>query len=144
MLISGHWRVCEDGGVRPVVSGRVLAADGSWREVHFLVDTGADRTVFSAEVLVDLGLAASGSPVQLSGVGGQAASVPVDTSIRLQREDGTAVAFHGGFDAFTDQDALDMSVLGRNILNLFAAIVDRPRDVVCLIGQRHQYVIQTL
>jgi hypothetical protein len=34
-----------------------------------------------------------------------------------------------------------MSVLGRDITNLFAVIVDRPRDFVGLLGQRHQYVI---
>jgi len=34
-----------------------------------------------------------------------------------------------------------MSVLGRDILDLFAVIVDRPGDVVCLVGQRHRYQI---
>jgi hypothetical protein len=34
-----------------------------------------------------------------------------------------------------------MSVLGRDITNLFAAIVDRPRDLVVLLGQRHSYTI---
>jgi hypothetical protein len=35
-----------------------------------------------------------------------------------------------------------MCVVGRDITNLFAVVVDRPQDVVCLIGQRHRYVIQ--
>jgi hypothetical protein len=34
-----------------------------------------------------------------------------------------------------------MSVLGRDIINLFALIVDRPQDIVCLLGQRHRYRI---
>jgi hypothetical protein len=34
-----------------------------------------------------------------------------------------------------------MSVLGRDILNLFALIVDRPQETVCLLGQRHRYAI---
>ena len=38
------------------------------------------------------------------------------------------------FAAFTQTESLDMRVLGRDILNLFALIVDRPRDVVCLLG----------
>jgi hypothetical protein len=35
-----------------------------------------------------------------------------------------------------------MSVLGRDILNLFAVIVDRPSDRICLVGGNHRYVIQ--
>ena len=34
-----------------------------------------------------------------------------------------------------------MSVLGRDILNLFAVIIDRQRDTVCLLGQQHFYTI---
>ena len=36
-----------------------------------------------------------------------------------------------------------MSVLGRDIMQMFAVIVDRPDDVVSLVGQQHRYVIQT-
>jgi hypothetical protein len=50
--------------------------------------------------------------------------------------------FKGRFAAFTDPKALDMSVLGRDITNLFAVIVDRPQDLVCLLGQRQHYRIQ--
>jgi hypothetical protein len=35
------------------------------------------------------------------------------------------------------------SVLGRDITGLFAVIVDRPGDLVCLVGQRHRYSIIT-
>src|SRR2546423_261788 len=31
---------------------------------------------------------------------------------------------------------------GRDILNLFALIVDRQRDIVCLLGQQHIYEIK--
>ena len=51
------------------------------------------------------------------------------------------MTFRGQFTAVTDPETLDMSVLGRNITSLFAVIVDRPGDVVCLIGQRHRYVV---
>ncbi len=37
-----------------------------------------------------------------------------------------------------------MSVLGRDITDLFAAIVDRPGNVVCLLGQNHRYKIEYL
>jgi hypothetical protein len=35
-----------------------------------------------------------------------------------------------------------MSVLGRDITGLCALIVGKPSNVVCLLGQRHQYAIE--
>jgi hypothetical protein len=32
-----------------------------------------------------------------------------------------------------------MSVLGRDIMKLFAVIVDEPGNLVCLIGKGHRY-----
>jgi hypothetical protein len=53
MLIRGLWSLCDDGIIRPVIEGEVLAADGSWLPVEFLADVGADRTVFNFAVIVD-------------------------------------------------------------------------------------------
>jgi hypothetical protein len=70
-------------------------------------------------------------------------SVVVETQIRFSREEeGHKVVFHGQYAAVTEIDALETSVLGRDIIGLFALIVDRPGDVVCLIGQRHRYTIE--
>jgi hypothetical protein len=49
--------------------------------------------------------------------------------------------FRGQYAAITAVEALDMSVLGRDVTNLFAVIVDWPQRLVCLLGQRHQYTI---
>jgi hypothetical protein len=141
MLISGVWLLCDDGVVRPVIYGEVLAGSGSWVKAPFLVDTAADRTVFSADILKALQLPCLVTPEQLSGVGGRAASVVVETQVRLTREGDNKVVFRGQYAALTEPEALDMSVLGRDLTNLFAVITDRPRDFVCLLGQRHQYVI---
>ena len=48
MRIDGLWFLCDDGMVRPVLRGEVLASDHSWVKVEFLVDSGADRIVFAA------------------------------------------------------------------------------------------------
>jgi predicted aspartyl protease len=141
MLIAGTWHLCPDGIVRPVFRGGVCAADSSWVPVPFLADTGADCTVLSANVFQALRLPPLTAPHQVGGVGGVVASVAVDAQIRFFREDGTAVVFRGQYTALTSPDALDMSVLGRDVTNLFALIVDRPRDIVCLLGQRHRYTI---
>jgi len=118
-----------------------LAADGSLIQAEFLADTGADVTVLCADILSKLGLPPLTSQTQLAGVGGTAASVRVGTAIYLRRDDGGTAVFRGQFAAFTELEALDLSVLGRDISNLFALIVDRPRDLVCLLGSGHQYSI---
>ncbi len=142
MLISGKWLLCDDDIIRPIVEGLVSVNDGSALLVEFLVDTGADRTAFSGRILSVLGLPTVPAPEQLGGVGGEAQTVLVNTQIALFREDSSKITFRGHFAGFTDPDALDMSVLGRDITNLFALIVDRPQDCVCLLGQNHQYVVR--
>jgi hypothetical protein len=114
---------------------------GDWETVHFLVDVGADRTVFSAGVLRATGIQPAPAIQQLEGVGGRAESVVVDTGIRMTREDGTTIIVNGSFAAFPNPAALDMCVLGRDVTNLFAVIVDRPQDVVCLLAGNHRYTI---
>jgi adenylate cyclase len=44
MRIDGEWLLCDDAIVRPMMRGEILAHDGSWQAIEFLVDTGADRT----------------------------------------------------------------------------------------------------
>jgi hypothetical protein len=57
MRIYGEWLLCDDSVLRPVIRGEILESDGTWHPVaDFLVDTGADRTVFSAIVLASLRL----------------------------------------------------------------------------------------
>jgi hypothetical protein len=106
-----------------------------------LLDTGADRTAVSANLLEELGLPQRPNPEQLGGIGGFAPSVLVQTEIHMWQNDGTDVLFRGEFVAFPDPAVLDMSVLGRDITNLLAVIVDRPSDFVSLLGQRHRYQI---
>ncbi len=142
MRIDGQWLWCDDGIMRPVISGEILAGNGSWEKSEFLVDTGADRTVLSAATLAKLGL--QPLPIQegISGLGGMADSVIVETQLRLTREDAGKVVFQGQYAAVTGLEALDISVLGRDITRLFAVIVDQLQDVVCLLGQRHRYTIE--
>jgi hypothetical protein len=141
MLISGEWLLCDDGVQRPVIRGHILTHSGQWQRAEFLVDTGADRTVLAAATLSLLGLTPIASTNGVAGLGGKAPSVVVATEIRLRREEGNLVVFRGEFAGVTDIEALDMSVLGRDVTGLFAAIVDRPGNAVCLVGQRHRYRI---
>ena len=105
------------------------------------MDTGADRTVLSANMLNGLDLPAREPEQKIGGLGGIVESVIVETVIRLTREDDLKVTFRGEYAGCTNPEALDMSVLGRDILGLFAVIVDQPRDLVCMVGGRHTYTI---
>ncbi len=142
MLLRGAWQRCDDGVVRPVLRGELQAGDTSRVEVPFLIDTAADRTVLSADVLAALRLTPVALGHQLGGVGGTAESVLVNTCLVFAKEDGGPVALRGQSAAFTGAAALDMSVLGRDVTNLFAVIVDMPGNIVCLVGQRHRYTIE--
>lgn len=143
MRIDGEWFECDDGFIRPIVRGEILNADGRWEPAPFLIDTGADCTVFSAALLDVLGFDTSGIDERLGGIGGTARSVHVTTQIRLPRKNGGAVVFKGKYAAFTELEALDMCVLGRDIMDLFAVIVDRSTNIVALIRPPHQYAINT-
>ena len=142
MRIDGEWLLFDDGIARPVIRGEILTGGGFWQPAEFLVDTGADRTVFSAATLAQLGLHPLAPQERIAGVGGVADAVVVETQLRLTRETASTVVFRGQFAAVTEIEALDVGVLGRDITGLFAVIVDRPRDVVCLLGQWHRYTIE--
>ena len=142
MRIDGTWSLCDDGVVRPLIVGEVMTSNGSWEPAEFLVDTGADRTVFSAAILAKLGSLPVLTHESLGGLGGLVKSVIIETQIRLTRENSGKVIFRGQYSAVTELEALDFSVLGRDITGLFAVIVDKPRDVVCLLGQHHRYQIE--
>lgn len=141
MRFSGEWLQCDDGIVRPVIRAEVETNSGSWRALELLVDTGADRTVLSANVLESLNLATIEPRDGIGGVGGIIDSVVVKTRIQLTRDDGMKATFRGEYAACVEHEALDMSVLGRDILEMFAVIVDRPVGVVAMLGGRHRYTI---
>lgn len=141
MQITGEWYIGDDGTPRPVLRGEILTRDGSWLKTPFLVDTGADRTVFSAAILSNLHLPAFVSQNRLGGVGGLTESVIVKTQICFSRETGSKVVFRGLYAAIPQLEMLDISVLGRDITGLFAVIVDQPGNSVCFLGQQHQYTI---
>jgi Retroviral aspartyl protease len=143
MLISGAWAVDDDGVTRPYLRGEVRRADGTWQEIAFLVDSGADQTVLTSQSFEGLGFALPETVGALLGLGGAGAAVPLNTVIRFDREDGTAVAINGPFAASVTPTALDTDVLGRDILNHFAVILDWPNGVIALLHPPHRYTIHS-
>ena len=93
MRINGEWLPSDDGVIRPIVEGMVQLSDGQWLEVPFLIDAGADRTVFSARFLHRLQPREVGEAdrISLAGVGGAANSITVASVIGFTRDDGRLV-----------------------------------------------------
>ena len=141
MRIDGEWYPCDDGTVRPIIRGEVLGAGGTWQRALFLVDTGADCTFFSAAMFDVLGFELHLSDRRLGGVGGISDSAEIATQILIPYRGGGSAVFRGQYSAATEFESLDISILGRDILNLFSVIVDRPSNVVALIRPPHRYAI---
>jgi predicted aspartyl protease len=141
MLIPGVWKLSDDGAVRPMLTAHIELADGTWYETLFLIDSGADKTVFTAEVASALGLEPVSPAEQLEGVGGRVSSAVIRTRVRLRCEDGSAATIQGDFAAFTERRALDSCVIGRDILNIFVLVLDRRQEIIYLIGPGHRCAI---
>jgi hypothetical protein len=141
MQITGEWLVCDDAVTRPVVRARVVGTDGKPADDSFLVDSGADRTVFSAGLLKRLQLSTTPPPTGLTlvGIGGASAFVSVTAALAFRRDDGGLARVRGEFAAVTDPMATDLSVLGRDVLDNFDVILSRRRDEIVLLASSHQY-----
>ena len=141
MRIPGEWQLRDDGVTRPLVRAAVFGGDGRPIAENFLIDSGADRTVFSQALLTRLRLptTSASTGVTLSGIGGASAFVVVTTAVEFLRDDGGAVRVRGEFAAFTDPTATDLSVLGRDVLDNFDLIISRRRNEILLLAPTHQY-----
>ncbi|HZZ81478.1 MAG TPA: hypothetical protein VFE62_23450 [Gemmataceae bacterium] len=110
----------------------------------FLIDSGADASAFSADLLVKLGgaTAQATSGVSIVGIGGGQAYVRVLATLRLPRMDGGTATVQASFPAFTDAGAIEFSILGRDVLDLFDVILSRKRNEVVLLAPPSRYEIQ--
>lgn len=143
MRIAGEWRQCHDGVVRPLLVIDVIGPAGTPIEDPFLVDSGADRTVFSADLLTRLGGATAPAPsgMAMAGIGGTQAFVQVQATLALRRTDGGTATVQAIFAAFTDPKATDFSILGRDVLDHFDVILSRRRDELFLLASPSRYDI---
>lgn len=128
-----------DGIRRPYITIRVRSAEGMWIPLPFLIDSGADATFFDASCLQQIG-ATSGTASErtASGIGGKASHVQFSTILRFESPEGTRT-FGGTVGVFTDPEASDTPVLGRDVLDHFRLIFDRGRNVILLLASPHDY-----
>jgi hypothetical protein len=146
MLIAGEWQVSDDGVTRPIVRVRVLGVDGRRVTDDFLIDSGADRTVLGATLMARSQLPATSAPpgLALRGIGGESAFVIVTTVLEFLRDDGGPVRVRGEFAGFTDPTAMDLSILGRDVLDHFDVLISRRRNERLLLAPRHRYRIENI
>jgi hypothetical protein len=144
MRVNGEWSLCEDGAVRPIIQGFVLLANGQWYEVPFLLDAGADRTVFSDDFLALLSPLAmtQAKPLGLAGIGGAADAITIETSVGFTRDDGKLVTVRGEYAVFAENSGTDLAVLGRDVTDNFGVIYDYPSQLVALLAPPHYYEIK--
>jgi hypothetical protein len=106
------------------------------------VDPGADRTLLIAELTDNLRLPTKPlSDAELTGIGGGASSMLVNSAIEFKTVDSKSVVVRGELAILADARAIDLSILGRDVLNNFDVIISRHRNEVLLLAPRHAYQV---
>lgn len=143
MRIAGKWELCDDNVVRPIVRAQVSRVGGEMVAEDFLIDTGADRTVFSAALLSRMDLTSGDFQQEsaLCGIGGETNAVLVQALVQFHGEDGVPGRIRGEFAALTDPSATDLSVLGRDVLDCFDLVLSRRHNEILLLTSNHQYQV---
>ena len=83
--------------IRPVIHAEIQAGDDLWVKAPVLVDTSADRTVFSVDILRALRLEPVSTEARLGGIGGVASAIIVGTRIRLAHESHQKIMLRGRY-----------------------------------------------
>jgi hypothetical protein len=145
MRINGEWLLCDDGILRPIVRGVIRVTGDDLVETLFLLDAGADRTIFSADLPGNLQVSETHEAArgQVVGVGGPAEFVRIQTTISFDTESGRRAQVRGEFAAFTQMESADLSVLGRDVTNNFSVIYDYSSRTVVLLARPHFYEIKS-
>ena len=143
MVVYGWWQETDRGVAEPRIAAVVDPVGGRPRRFEFLVDPGADRTFVPRRCAdeLDLDLCAWDLVGDAFGVG--SAGMPFYEGeadlLFLGRPGRKTVTASIG--VFRDESVLDEPGLGRDILDLFAVVIDRRRDLVALLDETEHYRI---
>lgn len=102
MQIDGEWRKFPDGVTRPVVLAEVVGHGGIGIGVRFLVDSGADRTVFNAALTSKLNLPTQPAEDRIQGVAGDCDYVTMQSVLEFRRDGGGVARVRGEFLGLTE------------------------------------------
>lgn len=145
MVITGQWVSGDDGVIRPIVHAIAIGSGDRPFDDRFLIDSGADRTVFSTSLLFRLGLPSTALPPDnaIVGIGGTTECALIRSVVEFTRADGGIARVRGEFVAFLNAAESEYSVLGRDILDHFDLILSRRRNEVLLLGLEHAYSVSS-
>jgi hypothetical protein len=121
----------------PFVKASIRTANEKWINVSFLIDLGADGTYLPSEYAKKLGIQLDEAKTEddVTGVGGQRAEyIPFITQLRFNRN-GDEKIFDIEIGVFTQEESLDIPVLGRDIMNFFSLLCDVKANLVWLIDE---------
>jgi len=138
MIFKGRYsQTTLNNPLAPFVEASIRVADGKWVKVFFLIDLGADGTYLPSEYLKKLGLQLdeAKSEDNVTGVGGQKVKyVPFMTQLRF-RSNIVRRTFDIEIGVFTQEESLDIPVLGRDVMNFFTLLCDLKANLVWLIDE---------
>lgn len=147
MYIWGRYVQAERGAFEPRITAYLPNAIGSWHRFEFLIDSGSDRTFLPSDYAETLRIDLSTLPTTDNAVGvgsDRLAYYKLDTEMRflMGRHIGHVQLTIG---IFRDEGLLDLPILGRDVLDEFALILDRSRDIVALLepSQPNQIALWT-
>jgi hypothetical protein len=135
MRFDGTWVLCADGVERPAIFIDLLLPGGQLAQIPFLLDTGADATVVAYDVAQQLAAYTSLTPnaAPATGIGGAAATEILAVDLLFTTVDGRRSLIRGPLLAFASSSTSDLSILGRDVIDLFDLVYSRRNDQIALL-----------
>jgi len=121
----------------PFVEASVCSADEKWIDVFFLIDLGADGTYLPNKYMKELSIQLDEARMEndVTGVGGQRVEyIPFITQLKFE-SNGDWRTFDLSIGVFTQEESLDIPVLGRDVMNFFTLLCDLKANLVWLIDE---------
>lgn len=143
MLLSGSWLLFPGLGLVPVVRLDVAQRDGTWQFVPFLIDSGAETTVVTPLVFRTMQFLSQPTQAHVAGVAGAVPALNVETRLRVRVGEEERFVFQIAVRMIQSEDAVDVCLLGRDVLNHFSLIIDRPQESVLLLRGPHRYRVES-
>ncbi len=135
MRLEGRWLAGADGVERPVFDGLLAAPGGVQVAVALLIDTGADLTVLAPAVAEQLVGIVQPTPTEtvVGGVGGTQQVYELAVDLLLPTTTGQRARIRGPLPILLEPGSLELSVIGRNLLDQFTLIYSRPHHMLLLL-----------
>jgi predicted aspartyl protease len=140
MRVNGEWRETATTLPRPYLRAFMEAQDGSWVECLFLVDTGADRTLVTADVARRLWHPTLPSTRTVMGIGGVVDTHEVLTRVRFVGAAGEVFNIAGSYGVFLDELNTEC-ILGYDVLHRFTVIFEKRTNTILLLHPPTGYLL---